>query len=130
MLSKVENYYESNFNFHILHVLARMVFIERKKKKIGHNLAPPYKGFVAFSLCTSQNKLKTKDKKARTTLLSHYAGKKKTPHYHTMPRKRPGKNTSHSNNGKNGHFAKAIAKQKGLYWDWASKLQKHKETTL
>ena len=113
--SKVEKDYASNFNFHILYVLARMVFIERKRK-IGHNLAPTYKVFVAFSLRTSQNTLKTKDKKARTASLSHYAGKtarKKTRHCRTMPRKRPGKNTSHSKNGKNGHFAKAIAKQNG-----------------
>ena len=85
----------------ILYVLARMVFIARKKKDRGHNLAPPYKIFVAFSLCTSQNTLKTKDTK------------QEQHHCRTMLGKRPGKNTSHSKNGKNGHFAKAIAKQNG-----------------
>ena len=55
----------------MLYVLARMVFLQanllRKKKRIGHNLVPTYKIFAASSLCTSQNKLKSKEKKARTT---------------------------------------------------------------
>ena len=49
----------------ILYVLARMVFfqahlLKNKKIQIGHNLVPTYKFFVAFSLRSSQNKLKTK----------------------------------------------------------------------
>ena len=77
----------------ILYMLVRVVFfqahsLKKKKTQIGHNLVPIYKIFVAFSSCTSQNKRlsRTKTKKARTTLESHYA------------RKRLGKNTSHSKN--------------------------------
>ena len=84
----------------------------KKKRQIGHNLVPTNKIFVAFSLCASQNKLKqralwTKDKKARTTLESYHA------------RKRPAKTPkmAHFLKGvKNGHFAKAIAKQNGHKW--------------
>ena len=79
----------------ILYVLARIVFFQahflkkKKEEQIGHNLGlvPTYKIFVTFSFCTSENKLKTKDKKATTTLESHYT------------RKRRGKNTSHYKNG-------------------------------
>ena len=53
-------------------------------------MVPTHKMFVAFSLCSSQNELKTKGyenkDKARTTLESYYAGK------------RPGKNTPNSKN--------------------------------
>ena len=94
----------------ILYVLARMVFFQahslkkkqNKTKQIGHNLVPTYIIFVGFSLCASQNKLNTKDKKARTILESHY-----------MPENDREKNTSHS---KNGHFAEAISKQNGHKW--------------
>ena len=55
--------------------------------------------------------MKNKNKKARTTLESHHV------------RKRQGNNTSHSKNGtiflkggKNGHFAKPIAKPNGHKW--------------
>ena len=56
-----------------------MVFIARKRKDRGHNLAPTYKIFVAFSMCTSQNTLKTKDTK------------QEQHHCRTMLGKRPGK---------------------------------------
>ena len=91
-----------------------MVFFQahlvKKRKQIGHNLVPTYKTFVAFSLNTWQNKLKTKDKKARTTLESQSARKRpgKKPHIPKMVQFLKG--------GKNGHFAKAIAKQNGHKW--------------
>ena len=90
-------------------ILARMVFFwayllqkqkiktnktKRTIKQNGSNLVPTYNIFVAFSLYTSQNKLKTKgseeqrQKSKNNILESHYA------------RKRPGKKTSHSKNGK------------------------------
>ena len=63
-----------------------------------------------FSLNTSQNKLKTKDKKPRTTLESQSARKRpgKKPHIPKMVQFLKG--------DKNGHFAKAIAKQNGHKW--------------
>ena len=36
-----------------------------KNKQVGNIMVPKYKIFVAFSLCTSQNKLKTKDKNSK-----------------------------------------------------------------
>ena len=52
-----------------------------------------------------------KDKKARTTLELHHARKPpgKTPHIPKMAQFLKG--------GKKSHFAKALAKQNGLYWD-------------
>ena len=52
-------------------------------------------------------------------------GREKTPHIPKMAQFLKG--------GKNGQFAKVIAKQmvtNGLYWDWASKYQKYTETSL
>ena len=93
----------------------RTYWRKKKKEKISHNLVPTNKIFVAFSLCSSQNKLKTKGyegqrQKARTTLESHYA------------RKRPGKNTSHSKNGmilkrwQKWPFCKGYSKANGRKW--------------
>ena len=113
--SKVENDYASNFNFHILYVLARIVFIARKKKIAGTIWRPPIKSLSLF-LCVHRKthwKQKTQSKSNITVALCWENGREKTPHCRTMPRKRPGKNTSHS---KNGHFAKAIAKQNGQWW--------------
>ena len=85
--------YSSNFYFQIVRVGTHGVFpsalikkAKTKTKQIGHNLqlVPSYKIFVAFSLCTSQKKLKRIDKKGRSE-----------PHY---ARKQPGKNTSDSKN--------------------------------
>ena len=67
---KVENDCSSNFDPHVVRVGAHGVSPSKliaKKKRIGHNLVPTYKIFAASSLCTSQNKLKSKEKKARTT---------------------------------------------------------------
>ena len=104
----------------ILHMLARMVFFQahlwkkKKKKKIGHNLVPTHKMFVAFSLCTSQNELKTKGYEVqrqsmnniRVALCRKTAGKKH-PEFQKC---------HFLIGGKNGHFAKAIAKQNGHKW--------------
>ena len=82
----------------ILYVLARMVFFQahllkkKKKKQIGHNLVPTYKIFVAFSLCTSQNKLKTKGYEEQRQ-------KSKNNIRVALCQKTAGKNTSHSKNG-------------------------------
>ena len=79
-----------------MYVLARMVFFQahllkrKDTKQIGHNLMPTYIIFVSFSLCTSPNKLKTKDKKAWTILESHYMpenGREKPLHIPKMAQK-------------------------------------------
>ena len=112
---KVENDYSNNFDFHIVRAGTRGVFQsalikkKKKKKRIGHNLVPTYKIFVAFSLCASQNKLKAKGyeeqrqiskNNIRVALCQKTAGKKS--HIPKMAQILIG--------GKNGHFVKAIAK--------------------
>ena len=124
---KVGNDYSSNFDFHIVGAGTHGVFpsalIEKKKQKtkqIDHNLVPTYKIFVAFSLCTPQNKLKTKgyEEQRRRTKTKN----QEQNHSRTMPENGREENTSHSKNGtflkggKNGHFAKAMAKQNGHKW--------------
>ena len=66
--------------------------------------------------------MKNRDKKARTTLESHYARKRpgKTPHIKNMAQFLKG--------GKNGHFVKGIYQSKmvtnGLFWDVSLKIPK------
>ena len=101
---KVGNDYSSNFDFHIVGAGTHGVFpsalIEKKKQKtkqIDHNLVPTYKIFVAFSLCTPQNKLKTKgyEEQRRRTKTKN----QEQNHSRTMPENGREENTSHSKNG-------------------------------
>ena len=113
----------------ILYVLASMVFFQAHLLKIKKKTDRPQPGAHLENLChfffvyiAKQIKTKalwrSKTKKARTTLELHHAGKQpgKTPHTPKMAQFLKG--------GKNGHSANC------RYWDWASKYQKHTESTL
>ena len=107
----------------ILYVPACMVFfqahvLKKKKNRSATTWCPPM-NYLSLFLCVIAKQIENKDKKARTTLESHYA------------RKRPGNITSHFKNGtifnrwQKWPFCKGYSKANGHKWSILGLSQKN-----
>ena len=115
-MPKVENDYSTNFDFHIVRADTHGVFpsplLEKKEKKYrlqpGAHLQNLCRFFFAYIAKQIENKRqKSKNYIAQSRTMPE-DGREKTPHLPKVAQFLKG--------GKNGHFAKAIAKQNGPNW--------------
>ena len=115
-MPKVENDYSTNFDFHIVRADTHGVFpsplLEKKEKKDRRqpgahlqNLCRFFFAYIAKQIENKRQKSKNYIDQSRTMPED---GRQKTPHLPKVAQFLKG--------DKNGHFAKAIAKQKGHNW--------------